>query len=78
MSKLKVDDFLGDDYVNNTLNGLVEFPAYILLSFTMDRLGRKPLLSGCLLVGGLACLGSTTVLQFAGDSTSKDANKFSN
>jgi len=60
----------GDDYVNNTLNGLVEFPAYILLSFTMDRLGRKPLLSGCLLVGGLACLGSTTVLQFAGDSTS--------
>lgn len=63
--------FLGDDFLNNTLNGLVEFVAYFIVIVTMDRVGRKPLLSGCLILGGLACLASTVVNEYKGDDRGK-------
>lgn len=48
--------FLGTDFLNNTLNGLVEVGAYFVIVLTMDKLGRKVLLSGCLFIGGMGCI----------------------
>jgi len=46
----------GTDFLNNTLNGLVEVGAYFVIVLTMDKLGRKVLLSGCLFIGGMGCI----------------------
>ena len=54
----------GDDFLNNALNGMVEFIAYFIVIVTMDKIGRKPLLVGCLLLGGIACLAATIVSQY--------------
>jgi len=43
---------------------MVEFIAYFIVVVTMDRIGRKPLLVGCLMLGGVACLAATIVSQY--------------
>jgi OCT family organic cation transporter-like MFS transporter 4/5 len=35
---------------------VVEIPAYIGGMFVMDKLGRRPTLSGGLIISGIACL----------------------
>ncbi len=40
----------------NIVRRLIEFPAYIGGIFLMDKLGRRPTLSGGLIVSGIACL----------------------
>jgi len=55
----------GTDFLNNTLNGLVEFVAYFFIIATMDRLGRRFLLSGCFCLGGIGCLTSTVITHYA-------------
>ncbi|XP_076819926.1 organic cation transporter protein-like [Clavelina lepadiformis] len=65
---LNVGELAGDDFINNTLNGLVELVAYFFIILTMDRWGRRVLLVTCLLSGGVACLVSTTVNTFSGDN----------
>jgi len=46
----------GNDYLNFCLSGIMEFPGYGLLLFTLNRYGRKFTLCGALLVGGVALL----------------------
>jgi len=60
----------GDLYVNNVLNGCVEIAGYIIIFLTMDRLGRRVLLSGSLFIAGLGLLISLIVLEFAGGDES--------
>jgi len=55
----------GDLYVNNVLNGCVEIAGYIIIFLTMNRLGRRVLLSGSLFIAGLGLLISLIVLEFA-------------
>lgn len=45
---------LGDsnDYLNFAIAGAVEVPAYLFLLFSLNRLGRKVVLCGCMLAGG--------------------------
>ncbi|XP_046657878.1 organic cation transporter protein-like [Daphnia pulicaria] len=48
---------LSDDfYLNYELSMVVEIPAYIGGMFVMDKLGRRPTLSGGLIISGIACL----------------------
>jgi len=62
---LNAGELAGTDFLNNTLNGLVEFGAYLFIILTMDKLGRKVLLSGCLFIGGIGCLTSTAFNSFS-------------
>ncbi|XP_049803763.1 organic cation transporter protein-like isoform X1 [Schistocerca nitens] len=46
----------GNDYLNFFISGAVEVPAYTFLLLTLNRWGRKTILCGCMLTGGLALL----------------------
>lgn len=48
-------------YVSSFLNGLVEIPSYILIGLLLDSVGRRLLLSSCLLLSGVACLGGVFI-----------------
>lgn len=51
----------GDVYVNFMISGLVEFPACIFLIFTLNRWGRKLILSGSMIFGGFCLLASLII-----------------
>ncbi|XP_011689430.1 PREDICTED: organic cation transporter protein-like [Wasmannia auropunctata] len=51
----------GNDYVNFVISGVVEVPAYTFLIFTLNRWGRKIILCGCMMLSGLALLGTLFV-----------------
>merc|ERR1719153_724283 len=48
----------GNVFLNSLLGVLIEAPAYLIAMTTMDRFGRKPILTLCQLVAGLACVGA--------------------
>jgi len=56
----------GSIFINFMLGGLVEFPGYTVC-FLCYKLGRKSLHIFGMMVGGLACLGTVFVDQFATD-----------
>ena len=47
-----------DPYVNFTLSCLIEIPGYLFCIFVMDCWGRRPILSFCQLVSGIACIAA--------------------
>ncbi|KAL3882126.1 hypothetical protein ACJMK2_028497 [Sinanodonta woodiana] len=57
----------GDFYLNFIISGLVEFPAVTLCILLLNRLGRKKLHCGSMLLGGFACLISMFTVQYGGD-----------
>nr|XP_039273911.1 organic cation transporter protein-like isoform X1 [Styela clava]XP_039273912.1 organic cation transporter protein-like isoform X1 [Styela clava] len=65
---LNVGNLAGDDYVNNTLSGLVELIAFPIVILTIDRFGRRIILCISLIFGGLSCLGSTVANVYAEES----------
>uniref|UniRef100_T1JAS4 Major facilitator superfamily (MFS) profile domain-containing protein n=1 Tax=Strigamia maritima TaxID=126957 RepID=T1JAS4_STRMM len=52
---LNTSNLGGNDYFNCLIAALVEFPAYTLCLFTMDYVGRRPLICISMLIGGV-CL----------------------
>ncbi|XP_059171465.1 organic cation transporter protein-like [Physella acuta] len=54
-------------FLNFFISGLVEFPAYLLPMFTVDRFGRKAVHFGMLISSGVACLGCVFSIIFASD-----------
>ncbi|XP_013402164.1 organic cation transporter protein-like [Lingula anatina] len=51
----------GDLYLNFTLMGAIEIPAYTLAVFLIDKIGRRMSLVGFMILGGVACIVSGTV-----------------
>ncbi|PNF24518.1 Organic cation transporter protein [Cryptotermes secundus] len=51
----------GNDYINFLLAGAVEYPGYAFLLLTLNRWGRKAVLCGCMIVGGVALLLTSVV-----------------
>eukprot|EP00106_Octopus_bimaculoides_P002413 XP_014769855.1 PREDICTED: organic cation transporter protein-like isoform X2 [Octopus bimaculoides] len=49
-------DLTSNLYLSSFLSGLAEIPAYIILIFTLDRLGRKPLYCTSTILSGIACI----------------------
>jgi OCT family organic cation transporter-like MFS transporter 4/5 len=49
---LNTSNLGGNDYLNFLISGAVEVPAYAFLLFSLNRLGRKAVLCGCMLAGG--------------------------
>ena len=46
----------GSIYINNVISGVVELVAYILTYFTLDKLGRKKLTAGPLILAGISMI----------------------
>ena len=60
----------GNPYLMLFLSGLVEVPSYIFASFTMDRVGRRCLVSTFMLIGGICCISATAIPRhFQGATT---------
>jgi OCT family organic cation transporter-like MFS transporter 4/5 len=62
---LNVVSFAGSIYVNNAINGLVELLSYIVVAFSLDKLGRKWINGGFMIFGGVACLGCMALEEAA-------------
>lgn len=58
---LNMGNLVGNPFVMLFLSGLVELPAYILVVFTMDRAGRRCLVSTLLLIGGACCICAANI-----------------
>ncbi|KAK3593126.1 hypothetical protein CHS0354_018254 [Potamilus streckersoni] len=57
----------GDFYLNFIISGLVEFPADTLCILLLNRLGRKNLHCGSMLLGGIGCLCTIFTVLYGGD-----------
>ena len=49
---LNTSNLGGNDYLNFLISGAVEVPAYAFLLLSLNKLGRKYVLCGCMLGGG--------------------------
>ncbi|XP_064636407.1 organic cation transporter protein-like isoform X2 [Lineus longissimus] len=52
---LNTSEIGGNVYINFFLAGAVEIPAYIICVFLLDRLGRRRLICGLMVIGGITC-----------------------
>ncbi|XP_033121559.1 organic cation transporter protein-like, partial [Anneissia japonica] len=48
-------------YLSFFLAGLVEMPSYILAQLLLDRIGRKPILCGYMVFGGVVLLATIVI-----------------
>jgi OCT family organic cation transporter-like MFS transporter 4/5 len=51
----------GNDYINFLVSGAVEYPGYAFLLLALNRWGRRAVLCGCMIVGGVALLLTSVV-----------------
>ncbi|XP_013395182.1 organic cation transporter protein isoform X3 [Lingula anatina] len=51
----------GNDYLNLSLSGIVEFPGFLFCILLMDRLGRRPCLCMSMIFCGVACIGAGVI-----------------
>ncbi|XP_013396582.1 organic cation transporter protein-like [Lingula anatina] len=56
----------GNDYLNLSLSGLVEFPGFLFCILVMDRIGRRPCLCISMISCGVACIGAAVIPDTAG------------
>lgn len=59
----------GDFYLNFLLQGLSEFPAYVICLLFFDRLGRKKLHLFFMLMGGASCIATLFTRIYGKEST---------
>ncbi|KAH3852053.1 hypothetical protein DPMN_094548 [Dreissena polymorpha] len=57
----------GNFFLNFTLSGLVEIPAYTLCILLLDKIGRKWLHFCCMVFGGIACISTVFTSLYAGE-----------
>lgn len=62
---LNVGNLDGDIYVNFAINSTMELGAYILCLLTLNKVGRKPLHAGTMILGGVACLSTIFTTLYA-------------
>ncbi|CAC5395440.1 SLC22A4_5 [Mytilus coruscus] len=65
---MNVGNMGGDFYLNFFLLALIEFPAYSICIYLVDKIGRKKLHCGCMLLGGFACASTIFTVLFGGKS----------
>ncbi|XP_077973199.1 organic cation transporter protein-like [Styela clava] len=61
---LNVGNVAGDIYFNNALNGIISLVCSILLIFVVDRISRRYLLGGSMLLTASSGLGNFFVIYF--------------
>lgn len=58
----------GNFFLNFFLFACMEYPAYAIAIFFLDKVGRKKLHCACMILGGSACLSTIFTVLFGGDS----------
>lgn len=66
---LNSGDLGGSVFVNFFVGALVEFPAYTLCIFLLDRMGRKKLHATVMTIGGLSCLATIVPILMSNSET---------
>ncbi|XP_053396903.1 organic cation transporter protein-like isoform X2 [Mercenaria mercenaria] len=61
---LNSENLNGSLYLNFALSGLVEIPAYFLVIFLVDRVGRRRLYCFWMIVGGVSCLSTIFSIEY--------------
>ncbi|XP_057331894.1 organic cation transporter protein [Microplitis mediator] len=51
----------GNPYLMLALNGVVELPSYVFTVLTMDRVGRRFLVSSFMIIGGVCCVVAASI-----------------
>ncbi|XP_018046827.1 PREDICTED: organic cation transporter protein isoform X2 [Atta colombica] len=64
---LNMGNLVGNPYLMLFLSGVLEVPAYILIIFTMDRLGRRCLISSFMMIAGVCCICAAIITGTTGD-----------
>ncbi|ESO84004.1 hypothetical protein LOTGIDRAFT_108246 [Lottia gigantea] len=62
---LNVSNLSGDPYLNFTIANIAETISYVLAILLLNRIGRKPLHCGAMLLGGVACLATMLPVIYA-------------
>lgn len=62
---LNSGDFGSNMYLSFLLQALMDLPASIIILLLLDRTGRKPLMVGSMMVGGLGCLLTVFTMIYA-------------
>ncbi|XP_060567474.1 organic cation transporter protein-like isoform X4 [Ruditapes philippinarum] len=65
---LNVGNLNGDIYVNFAINSSMELGAYLLCLLTLNKVGRKVLHAGTMILGGVACLCTIFTVLYADES----------
>ncbi|XP_046583399.1 organic cation transporter protein-like [Haliotis rubra] len=61
-----IGTLVGDIFLNFTIGNIMETVAYVMVLLLLDRLGRKPLHCGSMLIGGIACLSAIFPVTYGG------------
>lgn len=64
---LNMGNLVGNPYLMLFLGGVLEVPAYILIIFTMDRLGRRFLISSFMMIAGVCCICAAIITGTTGN-----------
>ena len=67
--------FPGNIFVNHTLNGVVELIAYVASSILLDKLGRRTIMGGPLLLASCALIGGMALSEFVGGTTAVQVSR---
>lgn len=57
----------GNFFLNFFLFACMEYPAYAIAIFFLDKVGRKKLHCACMITGGAACLSTIFTVLFGGE-----------
>ena len=63
---LNSGDIGGDLFLNFFLQAVIELPATLLVYLLLDRVGRKPLLSLSMILGGIGCIATIFTITYGG------------
>lgn len=64
---LNMGNLVGNPFIMLFLSGILEIPAYILIIFSMDRTGRRCLISTFMMIGGMCCVCAAIITGATGD-----------
>ncbi|KAL0133300.1 hypothetical protein PUN28_000805 [Cardiocondyla obscurior] len=64
---LNIGNLVGNPFVMLFLSGVLEIPTYILIIFTMDRTGRRCLISTFLIIGAVCCICAAAITGVTSD-----------
>lgn len=64
---LNMGNLVGSPFLMLFLSGVLEIPSYILIIFTMDRTGRRCMISTFMMIGGLCCICAAAITGTTGN-----------